>query len=216
MKQNLSIPHLQDQAEADYQIFWIIRQYLYCPKILQIIFCCCLHIWAAQLITGVFHLDISLSCWFKGIQVPFQFLWSLFSFLKWGLWRTWPQWIRSLHGWRCWCSRRQKVRTHHNGQWKGTLACLSEGLPGFRLFSSRLKNFYCIYMDNHGKQYYDQGTDNYLGDTIPPKVLEEFHTEGLQKDVIGVMKYSDRAPHFILLLQFWYWFVKINSDFDCG
>jgi len=57
-------------------------------------------------------------------------------------------------------------------------------------------------MDNHGKQYYDQGTDNYLGDTIPPKVLEEFHTEGLQKDVIGVMKYSDRAPHFILLLQF--------------
>jgi hypothetical protein len=42
-------------------------------------------------------------------------------------------------------------------------------------------------MDNHGKQYCAQRTGNYLGDTIPPKVLEEFHTEGLQKDVIGVI-----------------------------
>jgi hypothetical protein len=114
MKQNLSIPHPQDRGEAGYQIFWIIRQYLYWPKILQIIFCYCLYVWAAQLITGVFHLDTSLSCWYRGNQVPFHFLWSLFSFLQQGLWRIWPQWIRSLHGWRSWCGRRQKVRTNHN------------------------------------------------------------------------------------------------------
>jgi hypothetical protein len=47
-----------------------------------------------------------------------------------------------------------------------------------------------------------RGTCNYFGGIIPPKVLEEFHTEGLQKDVIGVMKYLDRVPFFILLLQF--------------
>ena len=34
---------------------------------------------AAQLITGVFYLDISLSCWFRGIKVPFFAFWSLFS-----------------------------------------------------------------------------------------------------------------------------------------
>jgi protein involved in ribonucleotide reduction len=55
-------------------------------------------------------------------------------------------------------------------------------------------------MDNHGKQYCDQGTGNYLEDTIQPKVLEEFHTEGLQKDVIEVMKYLDRVPLFFILL----------------
>jgi hypothetical protein len=56
-------------------------------------------------------------------------------------------------------------------------------------------------MDNYGKQYCDQGTGNYLRQTIPPEVLE-FHTDGLQKDVIGVMKYLDRVPFFILLLEF--------------
>lgn len=140
MKWNLSIPQPQDQAEAHYQIFWSIRQYLYWHKILQIIFCCYLYIWAVQLIKGVFHLDISLSCWFRGIWVPFHFLWSLFGFLQQRLCRTWPQWIRSVRGWRSWCSRRQKVRTHHNSQWTCTPACLSKGLPGLRLFSSRLKN----------------------------------------------------------------------------
>jgi hypothetical protein len=63
------------------------------------------------------------------------------------LWRTWPQWIRSLHGWISWCGK-QKVRTNHNSQWKGTLARQSDGLPDLRLFSSRLKKFYCIYINN--------------------------------------------------------------------
>jgi hypothetical protein len=31
---------------------------------------------AAQLIRGVFHLDISFICWFKAIRVPFYTFWS--------------------------------------------------------------------------------------------------------------------------------------------
>ena len=36
-------------------------------------------IWAAWLIRGVFHLDISYSCHFRVITVPFHAFWSLFS-----------------------------------------------------------------------------------------------------------------------------------------
>ena len=33
--------------------------------------------WIAQLIKGVFHLDSSFSCWFRGIRVPFTVFWHL-------------------------------------------------------------------------------------------------------------------------------------------
>jgi hypothetical protein len=60
--------------------------------------------------------------------------------------------------------------------------------------------FTCITMEN---TTVIRETWYYFGDTIPPKVLGEFHTEGLQKDVIGVMKHLDKVPFFILLLRFW-------------
>ena len=40
------------------QIFHIIREYLYWPKFLQVIFCYCFYTWAVQWIRGIFHLDI--------------------------------------------------------------------------------------------------------------------------------------------------------------
>ena len=43
----------------NYQVLQIIRQYLYWPKFLQIIFCSCSYTWAVQLIIEIFHLDIS-------------------------------------------------------------------------------------------------------------------------------------------------------------
>jgi hypothetical protein len=66
----------------------IIIQYLYWPKSCRVfiyIYCPCT--WAAQLIRGVFHLDVSFSCRFRGIRVPFCVFWSLSSFYQ-GHWRT--------------------------------------------------------------------------------------------------------------------------------
>ena len=57
-----------------YQIFQTIRQYRCWSKILTIC-CCCSCCWALHLIRGVFHLDISFSCWFKGHWgIPLSFL----------------------------------------------------------------------------------------------------------------------------------------------
>jgi len=44
-------------------------------------FCYCSYTWDAQLIRGVFHLDISFSCWLRGIRVPFCVLWKSLQFL---------------------------------------------------------------------------------------------------------------------------------------
>jgi hypothetical protein len=61
-------------------------------KFLQVIFCYCSNTRAAQLIRGVFHLDISFIFWFR----VFCVFWSL-------------------HSWKGSLSMRQGVRRHHNG-----------------------------------------------------------------------------------------------------
>ena len=76
------------------QIF-IIMQYLYWPKYVEVIFCYCSYTWAVQLIRGVLHLDI-------------LFIWS-FSFIRVLLSIFW-----NLHGrWNCW-SRRHGSGDKHN------------------------------------------------------------------------------------------------------
>jgi hypothetical protein len=83
----------------------------------------CFYMWAAQLIKGVFRLDMSFSCWFKGIRVPFYSLWSLLSFYQ-GCWRTRRLWISCLHSWRIWWSWRKGVKRYHNGQRSNILGAL--------------------------------------------------------------------------------------------
>jgi len=78
----------------DYWTFNIIRQNLYQCKFLQVIFCYRSHIWPAQLIRGLFRLDISICC-FRVIRVPLYVFWSLHT-------RT------------SWWSRSQGVRRYHN------------------------------------------------------------------------------------------------------
>jgi len=78
----------------DYWTFNIIRQNMYQRKFLQVIFCYRLHTWAAQLIRGVFHLNISICC-FRVIWVLFYAFWSLHT--------TTSRW-----------GRRQGVRRYHN------------------------------------------------------------------------------------------------------
>jgi hypothetical protein len=36
-----------------YKKLWIIEKYLYCPMLLQVIFCFCSYVWAEKLIRGV-------------------------------------------------------------------------------------------------------------------------------------------------------------------
>ena len=62
--------HPWDQMGLDYQMFQIIRQYLYWPKFLTGISFYCSCSWAIHVIRGVFCLDISLSCWFFKILLP--------------------------------------------------------------------------------------------------------------------------------------------------
>jgi hypothetical protein len=45
----------------DCKIFWIFKLYLYWPTFLQVMFCYCFYIWAAQLIICVFYAGISLT-----------------------------------------------------------------------------------------------------------------------------------------------------------
>lgn len=54
-----------DQASASCWIFWIITQYLYLPKFLQLIICYWSYTNAVQLTRGMFDLYISFLCWFK-------------------------------------------------------------------------------------------------------------------------------------------------------
>jgi len=103
-----------------YLIFHCIRQYLYWPRLLQVIFCYCSCTWAVQIIRGVFHLDIFFRCWVRVTRAPFCVLWSLFSLYQ-GCWRTLRLWIRSTHNWRSrWC-RRQGIRRYCSGSYRGTL-----------------------------------------------------------------------------------------------
>ena len=48
----------------DYQIFWIIRWYLYWPQFLQVTFQYCCYTWSLKPIREVFHFGISI-CWFR-------------------------------------------------------------------------------------------------------------------------------------------------------
>ena len=112
---------------------WIIKQYLYWPQFLQVIFCYWSYTWAAQLIRWTFQLDIFYSCWFKGTMVPFYFFWSLFSVYQ-GCWRTRRLWTRCLHSWSWWI-RREVVKKYHNSHCGDTLGGLFEGLPDLELFS---------------------------------------------------------------------------------
>ena len=69
----------RDQTVLNYWIFLIIRWHQNWPKFLQVIFCYCSYTFAAQLLRGAFHLDISFICWFGVIRVLFCVLWSLHS-----------------------------------------------------------------------------------------------------------------------------------------
>jgi hypothetical protein len=51
-------------------------------------FCYCLYIWAAQLIRGVFYLDVSFTCLFKVIRALLCIFWILRQFLL-GLLKGW-------------------------------------------------------------------------------------------------------------------------------
>lgn len=63
------------------QTFQISRWYLYWPKFLQAVFCYS-DTWNAQLIRGVYHLDISFICCFRIIRLYFHVFWGLDSFKK--------------------------------------------------------------------------------------------------------------------------------------
>ena len=60
-----------DQTGVDCWIFWIISQYLYWPKFLQLIICYCSYTNAMQLTRGMFRLYISFLCWFRVILYVF-------------------------------------------------------------------------------------------------------------------------------------------------
>ena len=93
------IPLIQitwDQTCARLAAIWLIRQYLYSPNVLQIIFCYYSCTWSAQLNKRVVHFDISYSCWFTVSRVLCCVFWSL-------------------HRWKGWCNRRHVVRRYHNG-----------------------------------------------------------------------------------------------------
>lgn len=71
------IQHPQDQTGAalsntpDHQTAPILTYVVTGNILLPLLY------WIAQLIKGVFHLDTSFSCWFRGIRVPFNFFWHL-------------------------------------------------------------------------------------------------------------------------------------------
>jgi hypothetical protein len=71
-----------------YQMFQLIRRYLYRCKFIHVV-CYSSFMWAAQLIRGLFHLYISI-CWFVVIRA------LIFVFC-------------SSHNWTNWWSRKQRV-----------------------------------------------------------------------------------------------------------
>lgn len=103
----------------------IIKWYLYWPKFLQVICCYCSYVWSAQQIRGVFCLDISFTSLFRSIRSLSCCFWNPFSFYQ-ECWRSRSMWIRSLHSWRSWWSKRQRVRQYHNVQCRDILVGLLE------------------------------------------------------------------------------------------
>jgi hypothetical protein len=80
------IPLIQitwDQTCARLVDIWIIRQHLYSPKVLQVIFCYCSCTWSAQLNKRAVHLDISYTCWFTVSRVLCCVYWSLHRWKGW-------------------------------------------------------------------------------------------------------------------------------------
>jgi len=71
IQQNSINPTCAELDMRNCRIFWIILCCLSWPKFLQVIFCSCSITWPVQLITEVFHLDISFICWFRVIRVLF-------------------------------------------------------------------------------------------------------------------------------------------------
>ena len=54
---SVNLTHRTGQVPV-YWTFWVIRQYLYKSKFLQVIFCYFSNTWAVKLISGIFLLDI--------------------------------------------------------------------------------------------------------------------------------------------------------------
>jgi len=63
--------HPWDQMDLDYQMFQIIRQYLYWPKLLTGISFYCSCTWAVQVIRGVCLLGICFICRFRVLLCVF-------------------------------------------------------------------------------------------------------------------------------------------------
>jgi hypothetical protein len=124
----------------------VIKQYLYGPKFLQVIFCYCFYTWAAQPISWIFHLDISFLCWFRGIRVPFCVFWTLFTFCQ-VCWRTRRMWVRSLSMWRSWLNRRQDVRGCRKNWCTDTLGGLFEHVPEICLLHCQISGFGTIFVN---------------------------------------------------------------------
>lgn len=129
----------------DYQVFWIMKQYLCCPKFLQVMFY--YSSWAAWLMR-IFHLDISFSCWFSGFRVPLYISYQ-------ECWQTRRLLIRGLHRWKSCCSRLRRYNSQCRDALVGLLADL-QMWDGFSqllncqdfwsIISFRIKEFCCIFI----------------------------------------------------------------------
>jgi len=110
---NIRSPVEPDMCQK-YQILWIIKL----PVLLKVFtgnICYCSNIWHAQLIRSVSHLNISFSCWFRSIGVPFCAFCSLLNFYR-GCQRTRTLWNRCLHSRRSLLRRWWVVTIYHNSQ----------------------------------------------------------------------------------------------------
>jgi len=132
-----------------YQIFWIIKLQLL-QKVFTGNMCYCSYIWHAQLIRSVFQLNVSFSCWFRSIRVPFFVFCSLLNFYQ-GCQRTRTLWNWCLHSGRSLSHRWQVVAIYHNSQLETTqksrrlLSNWSVRISRVSVF--RLKELYCTSWD---------------------------------------------------------------------
>jgi hypothetical protein len=75
----------------------------------------CSYVWHAQLIGSVFQLNVSFSCWFRSIGVPFCVFCSLPNFYQ-GCQRTRTLWNWCLHSGRSLSRRWRVIAVYHNSQ----------------------------------------------------------------------------------------------------
>jgi hypothetical protein len=101
----------------DYHILFIIKQYSYQSKSLQVIFCYGSYTWFAKLLRGE-SIWMSYSCWYKGTRILLR---SLFSVYR-GCQMARVLQIRSLHSSTSWWSMRKGVRRYRTVQCIGTFA----------------------------------------------------------------------------------------------